>query len=84
MKERLKVLDIWVDPVTHDEAIVRVSDFLKHGKRPHCVFASNPEKNFSVPKDPELFKVFRCADLLIPDGIGMVLAAVLQALRVVA
>jgi N-acetylglucosaminyldiphosphoundecaprenol N-acetyl-beta-D-mannosaminyltransferase len=39
------------------------------------VFASNPEKNFSVPADPILYKVYRDADLLLPDGIGMVLAA---------
>ncbi len=75
MKERLRILDIWVDPVTRDEAIGRVRDFLKDGNRPNSVFASNPEKNFSVPKDPELYDVFRDADLLLPDGIGMVLAA---------
>jgi N-acetylglucosaminyldiphosphoundecaprenol N-acetyl-beta-D-mannosaminyltransferase len=75
MQGRLRILDIWVDPVTRDEALRRVGDFLKYGKRPHAVFASNPEKNFSVPKDPELYKVFGEADLLIPDGIGMVLAA---------
>jgi N-acetylglucosaminyldiphosphoundecaprenol N-acetyl-beta-D-mannosaminyltransferase len=75
MQDRLKILNIWVDPVTRDEAIRRVADFLKYGNRPHAVFASNPEKNFSVPKDPELYKVFSEADLLIPDGIGMVLAA---------
>lgn len=75
MKERLRILDVWVDPVTRNEAIDRVRDFLKYGDRPHSVFASNPEKNFSVPKDRELHSVFRDADLLIPDGIGMVLAA---------
>ncbi len=75
MQDRLKILDIWVDPVTRNEAISRVRDFLKYGRRPHAVFASNPEKNFSVPLDRELYKVFSEADLLIPDGIGMVLAA---------
>ena len=35
MKERLKILDIWVDPVTRDEAIGRVRDFLKYGNRPN-------------------------------------------------
>ena len=27
-------------------------EFLRSGDRPHSIFASNPEKNFSVPKDP--------------------------------
>jgi N-acetylglucosaminyldiphosphoundecaprenol N-acetyl-beta-D-mannosaminyltransferase len=74
-KKRLQVLDIWVDPLTRREAIRRVRYFLEHGTRPHAVFASNPEKNFSVTKDPELHRIFSEADLLLPDGIGMVLAA---------
>ncbi len=74
LKERLKILDIWVDPVNKDQAIDRVRYFLK-GNKPSSIFAANPEKNFSVPKDPELFDAFKNADLLIPDGIGIVLAA---------
>ena len=38
------------------------------------IFAVNPEKNYSVPRDPTLSEMFRRADLLIPDNIGMVLA----------
>ena len=75
MQEGLKILDIWVDPATRAEAIRRVSDMLRSGQRPHSVFASNPEKSFSVPRDPDLHKVFEQADLLLPDGIGIVWAA---------
>ncbi len=57
------------------EAIRLVHDFLKYSHRPHAIFAANPEKNFSVPQDPELYQVFRQADLLLPDGIGIVWAA---------
>ena len=39
------------------------------------VIASNPEKNFSVPKDAVLYDTFKNADLLLPDGIGVVFAA---------
>ena len=52
-----------------------VEDFVENGNRPHIVFASNPEKNFSVPQDPALYDTFKNADLLLPDGIGMVKAA---------
>jgi N-acetylglucosaminyldiphosphoundecaprenol N-acetyl-beta-D-mannosaminyltransferase len=72
---RLNVLDVWVDPVNREEAIRRAGEFLRMGKRPHAIFAVNPEKNFSVPKNPTLHKVFRNADLLLPDGIGIVWAA---------
>lgn len=72
---RLSILNIWVDPVSKEEAIGKVKSFLKWGNRPHSIFASNPEKNFSVPKDPLLYETFKDADLLLPDGIGIVLAA---------
>ena len=75
MSERLKILDIWVDPVDRYEAINRVEGFLRKGERPHTVFASNPEKNFSVPKNPTLYETFKNADLLLPDGVGIVWAA---------
>jgi N-acetylglucosaminyldiphosphoundecaprenol N-acetyl-beta-D-mannosaminyltransferase len=75
LNNRLAILDVWVDPVGREEAIARVRGFLRNGNRPHSIFASNPEKNFSVPKDPELYDCYRQADLLLPDGIGMVKAA---------
>jgi N-acetylglucosaminyldiphosphoundecaprenol N-acetyl-beta-D-mannosaminyltransferase len=75
MKERLKILNIWVDPLTKSEALQRVHEFLKFSQRPHAIFASNPEKNFSVANDPEVYRIFAQAGLLLPDGIGIVLAA---------
>ena len=75
MNSRLSILDVWVDPVSREEAIDRVRGFLRNGDRPYSIFASNPEKNFTVPKDPELYECYRQADLLLPDGIGMVKAA---------
>ena len=75
MKNRLKILNIWVDPFNKEEAICRVKGYLKTGDRPYSIFAANPEKNFSVPKDPVFYEAFKNADLLLPDGIGMVLAA---------
>lgn len=71
----MKILNIWVDPVDRKEAIQRVKNFLATGTRPHAIIASNPEKNFSVPKDAILYDAFKNADLLLPDGIGVVMAA---------
>ena len=75
MNSRLKILNIWVDPVDRKEAIHRVKKFLETGTRPHAIIASNPEKNFSVPKDTVLYDTFKNADLLLPDGMGVVMAA---------
>ncbi len=75
MKARLNILNIWVDPVSMNDALEQVKQFIEHGDHPHTIFAANPEKNFSVPRDPLLYEAFKTADLLIPDGIGVVLAA---------
>lgn len=75
LNDRLKILNIWVDPVSRAMALDRAADYLLQGHRPHTIFASNPEKNFSVPADPDLYRVFSEADLLLPDGIGIVWAA---------
>jgi len=72
---RLKILNVWVDEVSMSQALDRVVEFVESGTRPHSIFAVNPEKNFSVPRDPALHDIFRTADMLIPDGIGVVLAA---------
>jgi len=75
MNGRLKILDIWVDPVDMRQALASVSEYVDKGDKLHTVFASNPEKNFSFPADAFLYNMFRNADLLVPDGIGVVLAA---------
>lgn len=77
MNNRLNILKIWVDPVTMDKALEDVRGFIERGNRLHTIFAVNPEKNFSAPSDPLLYEAFRAADLLIPDGIGIVAAVCL-------
>ena len=72
---RHPILDIWTDAISRENALQKVSDFIDTGTRAHTIFATNPEKNYSVPKDPLLYESFKNADLLLPDGIGMVMAA---------
>jgi N-acetylglucosaminyldiphosphoundecaprenol N-acetyl-beta-D-mannosaminyltransferase len=74
MIQRYPVLNIWCDAVSMQQAMARVVDFVEYGSRTYTIFASNPEKNFSVPDEPMMYDLFRTADLLIPDGVGMVLA----------
>lgn len=75
MDARLSILDTWVDPVDRRSAIRFVEDILISGERPHSIFASNPEKNFQLTANPILYDAIKTADLLIPDGIGVVFAA---------
>ncbi len=72
---RYRVLNIWVDAVTKAEALTLAEAILQQASRPHAILASNPEKNYSVIRDPVLWQAFATADLLLPDGIGMVWAA---------
>ncbi len=72
---RYPILNLWVDDCNMAKALEQVSKYVDHGGKVHTVFASNPEKNYSVPKDAFLYDMFRNADLLIPDGIGMVMAS---------
>lgn len=74
MKKRSDILDTWAGLVDKHQTLDRVWHFLE-GNLPRCIFAANPEKNFSVPKDPELYDAFKNADLLILDSIGMVWVA---------
>ncbi len=73
--DRIKILDIGVDAISKETAIDKVQYFIENGQRAHSIFSSNPEKNFSLPKDPSLHSIFMNADLLLPDGIGIVWAA---------
>ena len=72
---RLKIVDMWVDPIDMDQALGRIREFLVNGKRAHSIFAVNAEKNFAVTKDPDVRAAIKEADLLMPDGISVVIAA---------
>ena len=72
---RLRILDLHVDQVDMERAVAQVEEMLHGADRPHSIFAVNPEKNFSIPKDSIVRDVFESADLLIPDGISIVLSA---------
>ena len=64
-----------MDTLDMAAALERVQAYLSNGQRPHSIFAVNPEKCLCVPRDKRLHDAFAQADLLIPDGIGVVLAA---------
>jgi len=73
--DRLRILDLQVDQVDMEKAVAQVEAMLRTSDGPHSIFAVNPEKNFSLPKDSTIREAFESADLLIPDGISIVLSA---------
>ncbi len=71
---RASVLGVPVDCVDTSEALLRVNRMLEEN-RPHSIIAINPEKVMRARRLPDLMKAAEGADLLIPDGIGVVFAA---------
>ena len=74
MTGRIDVLGVPVDPVDMQLCLIRVSEMLEKDAT-HIVAATNPEKVIAALDDPALLDMLNEADLVIPDGIGVVAAA---------
>lgn len=74
MKTRIDILGIPVDAVDYEEAMAIFDGFMK-GSRFHFIVTPNSEIIVNATKDPELKKIIEAADLVIPDGIGLVYAS---------
>lgn len=73
--KRIEVLGVPVDCVTMDEAVQWADSTIREGASACPILAVNPEKIMRAWENPTLLEVLRSARLLIPDGIGVVLAA---------
>jgi N-acetylglucosaminyldiphosphoundecaprenol N-acetyl-beta-D-mannosaminyltransferase len=71
--KRIEILGVPVDCVTMDQAL-DWADSMMQGHHPCTILAVNPEKVMRAQQDGKLLDQLRAADLLIPDGIGIVLA----------
>ncbi len=68
------VLGVHVHDVTESEALALLAQFIASGK-PHRVATPNPEIVMAARRDAAYRDVLNEADLAIPDGIGLLLAA---------
>lgn len=71
--KRIRVLGVPVDCVTMNQAL-DWADSKMDGHCPCTILAVNPEKVIRAQQDSTLLDQLRTADLLIPDGIGVILA----------
>jgi len=71
---RTDVLGIPVDCITMDGALHYATSLIKANKKGCYILAINPEKVMVLLKDKILLDAFSSASLLIPDGIGVVMA----------
>jgi N-acetylglucosaminyldiphosphoundecaprenol N-acetyl-beta-D-mannosaminyltransferase len=71
---RVDILGVPVHCVTMPQALDAVGEMIAGGER-QAVLAVNPEKVMHARRNPQLLAQLQRAALLIPDGIGVVLAA---------
>lgn len=72
--ERIEVLGVPVDCVDMARAVAFVEESIEE-RRVVSILAVNPEKVIKAQSDATVMRLLRNAGLLIPDGIGVVVAA---------
>lgn len=70
---KTKILGVDIDNVTMDEAVGITDGFFGGGV--HTVFTPNPEIIMLAQKDSQFKDILNRADLLLADGIGVVIAS---------
>lgn len=71
---RINVSDLYFDSLTMDEAVSRGLELMEQ-KNAAYVVTPNPEFAWMCRKDEEFKNIINSADLVLPDGIGIVYGA---------
>lgn len=71
--DRIEVLGVNFDNITMSEAISKCEDFLK-GQKGNLIVTPNPEIVMKAKDDENFKNVINSAELVIPDGIGIIKA----------
>lgn len=74
MRNRITVLNVMIDVVTMKEAVEAIKQFILQ-KKSCLVVTPNPEIIMMANKDEQLARIINNADLVVPDGAGVVWAA---------
>lgn len=73
-RKRIRILNIPVDAVTMTAAVEIIDAYIESGS-PHLVVTPNAEIIYRAQRDEELAMVLRQADLVVPDGYGLIWAS---------
>ncbi len=71
---RVRVLDVPVDSVDMGGALAYIARYIRLATEPGTILAVNPEKVYALRANAFLMRFFEQGTLLLPDGIGVVLA----------
>ncbi len=77
MNKTIKILEVPISVVTMNEAVELVDGFVKSDKF-HKVYTPNPEIVMLAKDNAKFMEVIKKADLVVPDGIGVVIGSRLQ------
>lgn len=75
------LMGIPLQSVTPEEALILVRSWLNNPADQHSIYTPNPEILWNARRDETVRRALLAGDLLVPDGIGIVLAAHLQGER---
>lgn len=72
--EKVDILGISFDNLTTAQVVKKVQEFISSSKK-HYIVTPNPEFVVLAQSDNEFAKILNNADLVLPDGVGVVLAS---------
>ncbi|AKL96758.1 N-acetylmannosaminyltransferase TagA [Clostridium aceticum] len=79
MRNQVKILGVPIDQITAQEAFQQLTVFLE-GDTLKKVYTPNPEIIMVAQQDQRLLNVLQEADLVLPDGIGLIIASKIKGL----
>ena len=74
MENRVQILGVPVDMVNYEEALGRLKGFLET-ERVSLIVTPNSEIVVNAGKNPQLMEAIQQAEMVIPDGVGLVYAS---------
>lgn len=74
MRQVVDIMGVNIDSINNQQVIDRILEFIKESTT-HMIFTPNSEIIYTTKEDYSLKNILNSADLLIPDGIGVVWAS---------
>lgn len=75
--EKINILGINISALAKKEILEKTGQFLEDGRQ-HQIATVNPEFLLAAQTDEEFFHILNTADLAIPDGAGIIFAALMM------
>lgn len=79
--KKTEILGVFFNAISREQALQKALLYLESLDKNHIIYTPNPEMVMAAQKDKEFLKILNSADLVIPDGIGVVYASWLNKLK---